>query len=106
MLLGPSGSFPMLIESGVLLDWTRPVITRSMGAIFLELVDAEGSSVAGLRSFARGLRLGEAAVRSGAAVERSNGQVEGQVSRLMLIERTMYGRARFDLLRARVLLAG
>lgn len=33
----------------------------------------------------------------------SNGQVEGQVNRLKLIKRQMYGRANFDLLRARVL---
>jgi len=33
----------------------------------------------------------------------SNGQVEGQVNRLKLIKRTMYGRAGFDLLRRKVL---
>lgn len=33
----------------------------------------------------------------------SNGQTEGQVNRLKLIKRTMYGRANFDLLRQRVL---
>jgi hypothetical protein len=33
----------------------------------------------------------------------SNGQVEGQVNRLKLIKRQMYGRANFDLLRQRVL---
>jgi transposase len=33
----------------------------------------------------------------------SNGQVEGQVHRLKMIKRQMYGRAGFDLLRLRVL---
>lgn len=33
----------------------------------------------------------------------SNGQTEGQITRLELIKRQMYGRARFDLLRAREL---
>ncbi len=33
----------------------------------------------------------------------SNGQVEGQVNKLKLIKRTMYGRAAFPLLRQRVL---
>jgi transposase len=32
-----------------------------------------------------------------------NGQLEGQINRLKLIKRQMYGRAKFDLLRARVL---
>jgi transposase len=33
----------------------------------------------------------------------SSGQVEGQVNRLKLLKRQMYGRAKFDLLRQRVL---
>ena len=41
----------------------------------------------------------EAAVR----LDWSNGQVEGQVNRLKTTKRAMYGRARFDLLRRRVL---
>jgi transposase len=35
----------------------------------------------------------------------STGQTEGQVTRLKLIKRSMYGRASFDLLRTRVLRA-
>jgi transposase len=35
----------------------------------------------------------------------SSGQAEGQISRLKLIKRQMFGRANFDLLRRRVLLA-
>jgi transposase len=42
-------------------------------------------------------------VRNALACVWSNGQLEGQVNRLKLIERGMYGRAKFDLLRARVL---
>ena len=33
----------------------------------------------------------------------SNGQVEGQIHRLRLLKRQMYGRAKLDLLRARIL---
>ena len=35
--------------------------------------------------------------------EESNGQVEGQITKLKLIKRMMYGRAKFPLLRQRVL---
>lgn len=35
----------------------------------------------------------------------SNGHVEGQVNRLTLIKRSMYGRANVDVLRQRVLAA-
>jgi transposase len=58
-----------------------------------------------LRSFAEGLTKDEAAVRAALHLEWSNGQVEGQMNRLKLIKRTMFGRAKFDLLRQRVLLA-
>jgi transposase len=43
------------------------------------------------------------AVKNALTYEWSNGQLEGQVNRLKLIKRGMYGRAKFDLLRARVL---
>ena len=56
-----------------------------------------------LRSFAAALRQDEAAVRAAMSETWSNGQVEGQVNRLKLIKRSMYGRAKFDLLRQRVL---
>jgi transposase len=45
----------------------------------------------------------EKAVRNPLSLEWSNSQVEGQVNRLKTIKRVMYGRANFDLLRARVL---
>jgi transposase len=40
------------------------------------------------------------------ALAWSNGQTEGQVNRLKLVKGSMYGRAGFNLLRARVLSAG
>ena len=58
------------------------------------------------RSFAIGLKKDYAAVRAALTLRWSNGQVEGQVNRLKLIKRQMYGRANFDLLRLRVLHTG
>ena len=54
-------------------------------------------------SFARGLRADRAAVEAAFALEWSNGPTEGNVNRLKLIKRQGYGRASFDLLKARVL---
>lgn len=59
-----------------------------------------------LRIFANGLRSDHDAVRAALALPWSNGPVEGQVNRLKLIKRQMYGRAKFDLLRQRVLYRG
>jgi transposase len=67
------------------------------------LRDALQSAVVELNTFARGLQRDEAAVRHALALPWSNGQVEGQVNRLKLVKRQMYGRAKFDLLRLRVL---
>lgn len=67
---------------------------------------AEGSGCAELRNFAAGLRRDEAAVAAALTERWSNGPVEGQVNRLKTIKRSMYGRASFELLRARVRHAG
>ena len=69
------------------------------------LRDAETSRVKEMRGFTRGMRRDEAAIRAALTLPWSNGQVEGQVNRLKLIKRQMYGRANFDLLRKRVLRA-
>jgi transposase len=66
------------------------------------LTKAEGSGVSELRTFAKSLREDEAAVSAALTEAWSNGQVEGQVNRLKFIKRSMYGRAGWRLLRARV----
>src|SRR5262245_20109592 len=70
------------------------------------LAKAEKAAVGELRNFAESLRQDEAAVAAALTERWSNGPVEGQVNRLKLIKRQMYGRAGFRLLRARVLYAG
>jgi transposase len=56
-----------------------------------------------LASFARRLQRDQKAVAEALRLPWSNGMVEGQIHRLKLIKRQMYGRAGFDLLRLRVL---
>jgi transposase len=56
-----------------------------------------------LQQFARGGERDKEAVQAGLTWEINNGQVEGQVTKLKLLKRTMYGRAGFPLLRQRVL---
>ena len=53
--------------------------------------------------FAYGLQKDISAVAAAVDTPWSTGQVEGQINRLKTIKRQMYGRAGFDLLRARVL---
>jgi transposase len=67
------------------------------------LVQAEHSGIAELKSFAQSLRRDYAAVRAAFSSRWSNGPVEAQVNCLKLQKRQMFGRAKFDLLRLRVL---
>ena len=67
--------------------------------------DARTSGVPQLAGFAAGLVKDYDAVRNGLTLPYSSGAVEGNVCRLKAINRQMYGRANFDLLRLRVVLA-
>ncbi len=80
-------------------------IIRGQGsmAIGLWIVKAFDSGIKELKSFANGLQKDFLAVKEATVSEWSNGQTEGQVNRLKLLKRQMYGRAKFDLLKARVL---
>jgi len=66
---------------------------------------AESSPVSELRGFSKGLHKDWAAVTAGLTTPYSSGAVEGHVNRIKMIKRQMYGRAKPDLLRKRVLLA-
>ena len=61
------------------------------------------SRIPELKSFAHSLNQDRSAVAPALRYEWNNGRVEGQVNRLKLIKRTMYGRAKPDLLKARML---
>jgi len=63
------------------------------------------SEIAELQRFARGLVEDREAVEAALTLPWSNGQTEGQINKLKLLKRSMYGRANFDLLRQRVLQA-
>ena len=67
--------------------------------------DACGCGIPAFETFAAGLQQDEAAVNAALTLPYSSAQAEGQINKLKLIKRQMYGRANFDLLRRRVLLA-
>ena len=61
------------------------------------------SDLPDFQTFAASLQRDLPAVRNALSMEWSNGQLEGQVNRLKVLKRQMYGRASFSLLRLRVL---
>lgn len=84
-------------------EFVRIIRGQSSMKLSLWIVRAFDSRVKELRSFANGLQKDFLAVKEAIVSPWSNGQTEGQVNRLKLLKRQMYGRAKFDLLKARVL---
>ena len=91
---------PRIVAARNLLDRFRTMMAaKKTDDLTPWLRDAADSELA---SFASGVRDDEAAVRAAIVEPWSNGQTEGQVTKLKLVKRQMYGRGKVDLLRARM----
>lgn len=70
------------------------------------LSQAKAAGIVEMKNFAQGLEKDFQAVEAALTYHWSNGPTEGYNNRLKMIKRQMYGRAKFDLLRNRVLYSG
>jgi transposase len=86
-------------------DFTEMVRERLPEQLESWLERVQASTYSSLKSLATGIEQDILAVRAALELRYSNGQTEGQVTRLKLLKRQMYGRANLDLLRQRVLYA-
>lgn len=86
-------------------DFAQLVRQRQSEQLNPWLERAEQSQLAPFERFARSLREDYAAVKAGVSLSTSNGPVEGQINRLKMLKRQMYGRAGLELLERRFLLA-
>lgn len=77
--------------------------TKTEQALEDWIADAKQSSLPEIVHFCDGLLRDVAAVNAAVTLPWSNGQVKAQIHRLKLVKRQMYGRAKFNLLRCRVL---
>ena len=82
------------------------IMTRRQGLLALEdwLTAAEADDQPQLHSFAHGIRRDQQAVTAGLALPWSSAAMEGNVNKIKMFKRQMYGRAGFPLLRKRVIL--
>lgn len=55
------------------------------------------------RVLRNGVTRDKAAINAAIKTSWSNGQTEGQITKLKLVKRQMYGRAKLDLLQARLI---
>jgi transposase len=84
-----------------LIDRLQAMIrTKSASDLDAWVTEASTSLVA---SFASGIMRDRAAVHAAITEQWSNGQTEGQITRLKLVKRQMYGRGKLDLLQARLI---
>jgi len=83
-------------------EFHRLMTMRQLEGFKRWLEKARASRIGELIWFANGIEQDRAPVEKAFESQWSQGQTEGQVNRLKLIKRQMYGRANFDLLRARV----
>lgn len=90
---------PKLAEARNLVEEFQQMLRRRDDAPLARWVELAATSL--VSSFARGVVRDEAAVHAAIVSKWSNGQTEGQVTRLKLVKRQMYGRAKIDLLEAR-----
>jgi transposase len=92
---------PALVEARQLVERFHMMIRQKDEAdLHSWIADASASLIA---SFAKGIDKDVAAVRAAIATSWSNGQTEGQITRLKLVKRQMYGRGKIDLLQARLI---
>jgi len=85
------------------LDFRDALASKDRQQMLWWIQNAKQCGIGSLVRFAFGLQKDLSAVLAAVETRWSNGQVEGQINRLKTIKRQMYGRAGFDLLRARVL---
>ncbi len=95
--------FTALLRSCGALQPTRPAVP--VAELEAWLAEAKACDVDAVNTFAAGLEADGHAIRAALTEPWSSGQAEGPVNLLKLLERQSYGRAGFDLLRRRVLVA-
>jgi transposase len=86
-------------------DFASLVRRRQPASLDPWLARAAASGLQPFRRFARGLRGDYAAVQAAVTLPWSQGPIEGHITRLKMLKRHIYGRARLDLLARRFLLA-
>jgi transposase len=85
-------------------DFARLLRARQPEQLDAWLQQATTSSLAAFRRLAKSFQRDYAAVKAGLTLPWSSGPVEGHINRLKMLKRTMYGRARLDLLSRRFVL--
>ncbi|THA78715.1 transposase [Streptomyces sp. A0592] len=82
-----------------------PAAREAAASLLTPPVLAHAALLGELRTLANGMRRDRAVVQAALTTTYTSGAVEGNVTRIKLLKRQMYGRANFELLRRRILLS-
>ena len=92
---------PMLVEARQLVDRFHAMIRKRIASDLDPWLKAASESL--VASFASGVSSDRTCIHAAMTSPWSNGQTEGQICKLKLVKRQMYGRAKIDLLQARLI---
>ncbi len=92
---------PLLVEAREIVAAFQVMIRRKTEADLNPWIERGRASL--VAPFANGVDRDIAAVRAAIVSGWSNGQTEGQITKLKLVKRQMYGRGKLDLLQARLI---
>jgi transposase len=92
---------PLLVEAREVITAFHTMIRKKSHADLDAWLERACASL--VASFANGVTKDKAAVNAAIMTSWSNGQTEGQITKLKLVKRQMYGRAKLDLLQARLI---
>jgi transposase len=92
---------PLLVEARDVVAAFHAMIRKKAHADLDPWLERARASL--VASFANGVTKDQAAVSAAITSSWSNGQTEGQITKLKLVKRQMYGRAKLDLLQARLI---
>lgn len=95
------GGAPLLVEAREIIAAFQAMVRKKSLADLEPWIERARASL--VASFANGVIKDEAAVRAAITSPWSNGQTEGQITKLKLVKRQMYGRGKLDILQARVI---
>jgi len=92
---------PLLVEAREIVAAFHTMIRKKAQADLDPWLERACTSL--VASFANGVTKDKAAISAAITTSWSNGQTEGQITKLKLVKRQMYGRAKLDLLQARLI---
>ncbi|WP_158801466.1 ISL3 family transposase [Acidisoma sp. L85] len=92
---------PLLVEAREIVAAFQAMVRKRCLDVLDPWLERARSSL--VVSFANGVLKDKAAVSAAITSPWSNGQTEGQITKLKLVKRQMYGRGKLDLLQARVM---